>query len=453
MRFYVMFLLTVFIFGIGTVAFVNNYEKRVDDYMQDELNRIDNIKELAGQNATQLAIARQDFITKPRSNSFISESREKYIPNDFSYTAFAVYGFTIRSGSSNPLLKVFNELNWEFIVTILISFTVFLFTFDSISGEKERRTLAITLSNSISRGTVLIGKYLASIITILFILIPGICISFAVIILSGSISITSALLFEIAVFVGISILFIACMAAFGLLSSAIVKQSNVSMLIALVLWIVMVVIVPNSALFWSHTLFPIENSRTINELITSSRNDINDSFRKNSGGTSFVHNSTMLSTPQHEAHVERETKILNAEIQIRNNHYGNMFNQLEKTRYITFLSPVSLFNYLCEGLVCGGYLRFQQVWNSLHEYQTQFLQFFKEFDANDPESPHWLHPYRDLSSTRKPVSYEEVPVFQENVISLRERFMFVFPYLLVIVLYTAVIFFLTFVLFVRYDVR
>ena len=243
------------------------------------------------------------------------------------------------------------------------------------------------------------------------------------------------------------------MSAFGLLSSVIVKQSNVSMLIALFLWIVMAVIIPNSALFWSHTLFPIENSRTINERINTSRDDINDSYKQNSGDTGFVNNSEMPSTPQHEEHVKRVTEILNAEMQIRNEYYRNMFRQLERARLITFLSPVSLFNYLCEGVVCGGYLRFQKIWNSLHEYQTQFFQFYQEFDANDPESPHWLHPTRDMSSTRKPVSYEEVPFFQENVISLRERFMYASSYLLVIVLYTAVTFFLTFVLFVRYDVR
>ncbi|MFC1537811.1 ABC transporter permease [Candidatus Latescibacterota bacterium] len=448
-----MFLLTVFIFGIGTVAFVNNYEKRIDDYMQDELNRIENMKEVAARNATQLAIDRQNFVTKPRPNSFISEARGKYIPNNFTYSAFAVFGFNIRSGSSNPLLKVFNELNWEFIVTILLSFTAFLLTFDSISGEKESRTLAITLSNNISRGTVLIGKYLASITTMLFMLIPGICISIAIILLSGSIVITPVLLLEIAAFIGTSILFIACITAFGLLSSVMVKQSNVSMLIALVLWIVMVVIVPNSALFWSHSLFPIENSRTLNERINKSRNDINDSYKKNSGDTSFVISSRFPSTPQHKQHVERETKIFNTEMQIRNDHYNEMFNQLEKTRYITFLSPISLFNYMNESIVDGGYFRFQQIWDSLHEYQTQFMQFFREFDANDPESPHWFHPRRDLSSTRKAVDYDAVPVYSERAVSTQERFMFMSLYLMVMVLHTTFAFLAALALFVRYDVR
>ena len=449
LRFYVMFLLTLLVFGIGTVAFVNNYKIRIVEYEQTERERTAEIKKLAEKNATRMAIFRQSYCMKPRANSFISDSREKYIPNSFQYSVFAVYGFQKQSGVSNPFLKAFNELNWGFIVTILISFSVFLFIFDSISGEKERRTLAITLSNSVSRGTLLFGKYLSSIVTTLFIIIPCICLSLAIIITYGTIDITAALSGDIAVFLLASVLFIACIASFGLLASVLVRQSNVSMLIALVLWIVMVVIIPNTALFWSHAFFPIENSKTINKRIDDARKDINSNYDVKS----YISNESFPSTPQHEVHVKRVTEILNREMQIKNEYYQKMFRQLERTRLITFFSPVSLFDYLCEGVVGGGYLRFLKIWNSLHTYQPQFMQFFKEFDANDPDSPHWLHPSRDLSSTRKPVNYNEVPVFKEGVISLRERFKFASPYLLVLILYTTVIFYITYLLFIRYDVR
>ena len=117
------------------------------------------------------------------------------------------------------------------------------------------------------------------------------------------------------------------------------------------------------------------------------------------------------------------------------------------------ISPVSLFEYMNEAVVGGGYLRFQKVWEDLHNFQPLFLQFFKTLDAKDPDSPHWYNPTEDLSTTRKPVNFGEVPQFEEKVISLEERLSFILKYLIMIVIYTAVIFFSTFVLFVRYDVR
>ena len=89
----------------------------------------------------------------------------------------------------------------------------------------------------------------------------------------------------------------------------------------------------------------------------------------------------------------------------------------------------------------------------MHAYQVQFLAFFKERDAQDPDSPHWYNPIEDYSTTRKPVNFEEVPVFEEKIVSFGERFAHVSTFLLVMVLYTAVVFFATFVLFVKYDVR
>jgi len=157
--------------------------------------------------------------------------------------------------------------------------------------------------------------------------------------------------------------------------------------------------------------------------------------------------------PEHELRAANLTKLMNSEMQIRNEYYRDMFNQLEKTRLLSTISPVSLFDYMNEAVVGGGYLRFREMWEDLHTYQTLFLQFFKEFDANDPDSPHWYNPTENLSTTRKPVNFEEVPIFEEKSISLEERFSYILKYLLIIVIYTAVIFFLTFVFFVRYDVR
>lgn len=104
-------------------------------------------------------------------------------------------------------------------------------------------------------------------------------------------------------------------------------------------------------------------------------------------------------------------------------------------------------------MVSGGYLRFQKTWADLHAWQTQFLVFFKEIDQKDPASPHWYNPVENLSTTRKGVSFEKVPVFQEKPASLAGRVSFARLYFLIMVLYTAVGFTLSFVLFLKYDVR
>ena len=58
------------------------------------------------------------------------------------------------------------DVDWGNIISIVLSLVAILFTFDAISSEKEHGTLRLTLSNSISRGAVLVSKFLAALLTI-----------------------------------------------------------------------------------------------------------------------------------------------------------------------------------------------------------------------------------------------------------------------------------------------
>ena len=144
---------------------------------------------------------------------------------------------------------------------------------------------------------------------------------------------------------------------------------------------------------------------------------------------------------------------MNARQRILHAYFNQQFNQLKRVRYLTSISPISLFEYMSETVVGGGYLRFKKMWNDVQVYQEQFLYFFKEKDANDADSPHWYNPVEDLSTTRKSVSFEEVPIFKEKALSLAERFKYGGFYFLILALYTIAIFVFAFMRFVKYDVR
>ncbi|MFC1528704.1 ABC transporter permease [Candidatus Latescibacterota bacterium] len=449
LRLHLAIIMTLMVFSAGTIAFVKNFRTAKEDYRRYHAELTNDLRATAENNLSRLAVRRPRYNLEPRENMFIDDSREKYFPNSFACSAYNVFGFEVRPGSANPYLQPFSELNWKFILSIIIGFTVFIFTFDSISGEKESRTLAITLSNSVSRGTLFVGKYLSTIATTLLVLIPGMSLSLIIILITGTISVSAATILEIAGFILATVLFIACIATFGILASVLVRSAKVSLLVALAFWLVFVVIIPNTALFWAQTLFPIENTEVISERIKNEKEEINRAAPTGSWGSS---NSNPF-LPQHELRAANQTKLMNAEKRIKDAYYNDMFRQLKRVRLVTLLSPVSLFEYMCEAIVGGGYVRFQKNWNDLHVYQEQLLAFFKEKDANDPDSPHWYNPYEDYSTTKKSVNFEEVPLYNEKSTGMGERFAYAGTYSLVMVVYTALVFFLTFVLFVRYDVR
>jgi ABC-type transport system involved in multi-copper enzyme maturation permease subunit len=336
-----------------------------------------------------------------------------------------------------------------YIVAIVIGFVVFLFTFDAISGEKEARTLALALSNPVPRAAILFGKYLSTICTTLLVLFPGLCVSLIIVFITGTVPLTPLVLGEIAGFLLVATVFVACIAAFGMLSSVLARSANVSLLIAISFWLLFVAIIPNTVLFWGQSLFPIEPAQSVTERIQKEREDIN----KNAPQGSWSSSSDNPFLPQHELRAAICTKLVMSGKRIRDAWYKEMTRQVERTRKITYFSPVSLFQYACEAVCGGGYVRFRKNWDDLHEFQGRFLTFFKDKDAADKDSPHWYNPYEDYSTTKKKVSFAEVPQYTERTIPLPERISDAGIYFLAMILYTGVIFALTFVLFLRYDAR
>ncbi len=449
LRFQVSLALVLCVFVVGSFSFVRNHDAGLKRYQEVQAHYLEELRAEAKASATELAVNKKTFSLRPRDNAFIYDGKEKYLPNAIVFSAWNVFSFLNKSGSTNPFLNAFEELNWSFIVALILSFVALLLTFDAVSGEKEARTLALALSNSVSRGALLFGKYISAILTFLAMVLPGIMLSVLVVLFSGRVSLGPAFILETVGFLVVATLMAAVLAAFGLLCSVAARNSNISLLLALAFWILFAVVIPNSSTFIAKTFFPIERTEAIQKKVMAAFDDLN----KSAPPGSWMSNSGNPFLPQHELRANLQRKRLEAEKGIRDAYYQSLFRQFEKTRLLTAASPVPLFQYLTEAVVGGGYPRFRKAWDDFHVYQGQFLAFFKNFDAQDPKSPHWYNPHENVSTTRKPVAFETVPQFVEKPMTFAERVKPTLVFLVINIAYACLIFFLSFVLFVRYDVR
>jgi ABC-type transport system involved in multi-copper enzyme maturation permease subunit len=332
---------------------------------------------------------------------------------------------------------------------MFLSFITLLFAFDAISGEKEDRTLALVFSNLVPRRTFLAGK-LASIVTIAGLMeLMGIIASLLILAISGKVSLDGGFLSETAGFIGISLLLITVFAVFGLFSSVVTRYSNISLLISLCFWLVVAVVIPNTSVFWAKKLFPIPSISQVEAAINEEKEDINKNAPEGSW-SSFGNNPFH---PRHELRANNQTNLMNAEKRHRDAYYQQMFHQFENTRSLTVISPIAQFDYISEAFLGGGYLRFRKSWEDLHIFQSQFLQWFKDIDAKDNDSPHWYNPYEDYSTSKKPVEVDQIPRYQEQIAPFAQRIQFVSPYLIAMLLTIGLLFGGCFYFFVRYDVR
>jgi len=448
LRFFFALILTLFLFGVSSVSYTIEFKEQKKVYEQS-IAKIEGFKKNVAKNASSFAQNMNVFPFAPRNTGFISLCGEGNIPNTIIYTAYNVYGFDMVKGDNNPFVLPTKTVNWEFIIVFLFSFLAIIFTFDTVSGEKETRTLALGLSNSVSRGVILTGKFLGTVIILGIFLLFGIILSLLILMLSAQVSITIVTIYEIFVFFLMATLLIASTTAIGILTSVLSHKSNTSLLSGLTIWLVFMFVLPHTTLLLSNKLFPVEKSNIIDENCQNSRKTIEASFPDgkwhSEGNNPF--------TPDHQIRANMQMSFMLDEKKIKDNWYNSLFNQYEKTSKLTCISPMFIFESGNEQILNGGYQRFKKNWDDLHTYQVQFLAWFKAFDAKDDKSPHWYNPYEDYSTSKKEIKIEEVPVYTEKIITIGQRIRKTGVYIALLLIYTTIVFFVSFVLFVRYDVR
>jgi len=456
LRLQVIFLIMTALFIMGSVAYVFQYRSAAEEYriysdksrngsagMAYELIR------QPGGNITSEAVEMQNYIFSPPANGFIEDGKSQYIPNTITYNAFNVFGYSISRNSGNPYLILSQDLNWSFIITIILSFAILLLSFDMISGEREMHTLTLVLSNTVSRSVFLAGKYISIILSSFLLVLPGFIISLLILISSGILDINEMVIFEALGFIVAHIVFIGCLAALGIFCSVISRSSNVSLLICLTLWSVFLIFSPNVAVFSAENLFKVKDSESIQSEIKSVQEAINIAAPE--GSWSMNGNNPFY--PKHELRAKNQTNLMNAEKKIRDNWYIDQFTQYRLASYVTCMSPMSLFGMVSESLTGVGFDRFMKNWNDLHLFQLQFLNWFKESDRKDPKSPHWYNPYEVCSTSLQKVKDEEIPRYEEKLMTISQRITGALPGALLLIIYSVILFVISVALFNRYDVR
>lgn len=447
LRFQVSFVIVVLVFALGSISFTSSFKDRHENYAKYGKAQQESVDKLS-ENVSKIATVKNSFVTSPRENSVIADCKENYLPNRIRYSAYNVFDYSVRHDSNNPLLSRGDSLSWSFIISMFLSFITLLFAFDAISGEKEERTLALVFSNAVPRRTFLCSKLL-SIVTVVGVMeLIGIIISMLILTVSGQVQLNGGFFMETAGFILISLLFITTFAVFGLFSSVVTRYSNISLLISLCFWLFAAVIIPNTSVFWAKKLFNIPTSEEVDQERKEARDDIN----RNAPEGSWSSSSDPF-YPRHELRAKNMMNMMNSDKQYNDAYYLQQFRQFEQTRNFTLLSPIAQFDYMNEAFLGGGYLRFQKNWNDLHVFQEQFLQWFKDMDAPDSNSPHWYNPQEDYSTSKKSVAVDQIPQYQEQIASFDQRIQFISGYLIAMIVMIAVLFVACFYFFTRYDVR
>jgi len=222
---FILLMLSVMIAGL---VFAQKYHQMIEDHSRNVNVDLQRMRDRA-KSTNDLAFHEHRLYKSPNPMRLCAEGREKYTPNSFLITICQIDGMENRT-RLNFLRARLEDLDWAFIIGVIVSFAAIILTYDAISGEREDGTLKLMMSNSVSRASIILGKYLGGIVSLLIPLVAAIILNLIIVLILG-VNFTPEQWGRIGMISLISLVYTSCFLMLGLFVSSLTRSSTVSLVI------------------------------------------------------------------------------------------------------------------------------------------------------------------------------------------------------------------------------
>lgn len=365
-----------------------------------------------------------------------------------------------RYGSmENMFLALFPQVDVTTSVLMFFSILALAFSYNLVCGEKQNGTLRLVLSQSVTRTTFLLGKILAGLVALL---IPLVCFFGTTLMFIETTDPTMIKASEWKVVLLIflaSLLYTIIFYLLGALFSTLTHRPVVSFLLSLSCWVVLVILLPQVIA----NLSPGASKRSEEERLRHAAATLTERYYQQIERLLRTHPPSRwgYSRPAGFFIFDTRSEVITAYTQRVGQieeEAVNAFSRLAEAQYETyqavyvrershtllfFITPAGAYQSIVS-LLCGtsesAYFHFLE---ACFDYRRQLIDYYKN---------HALFTSPRLFMARSPLDLHRLPRFIER--EWRERdagqiaFGLAFLALLVVLLFT-----LTYVLFLRFDVR
>lgn len=386
--------------------------------------------------------------------------------------------------SDDTIFAVFRLVDFAFIMQIVLSLLAILFTYDAINGEREGGTLQLTFSNPIPRAKFILGKLTGSWLGLVIPLLIPILLSILMILLMR-IPMTPLHWQKLGGLLLVSLLYFTFFVALGLLTSALARRSATSFLISLVVWVFLVFIVPRAGVMAAGQFVDVPTVAEIDSQKAAFSKEQSDRWRdalmKRSQELS---KRLMASAPEDRAEYSKkfseefrqEMDKMREERNKAQAEYSERLNENRRNRQayqeklgfmLSRFSPASAFRLAAMNLASTDILLKSRAEDAMKDFRSELLVLAEEKAKEEDQGTIRGRGIMITSTKNKEgkmsvkidmgdpptVDPAEVPVFRENPRDFGETAANTLVDIGLLAVYSIVAFSITFVAFLRYDVR
>lgn len=487
LRFALTTFILVAVMVTNAVVHLRTHPERVRQYSENVTTSRNAVR-----SRTQLYLLLQkgpgDFYKRPSPLAFIADGGDAFLPNQIGSGgswATSGLGFSLKSiwwmeypsvnlGAISNLRPKATVIDWVFIITYLLSFLPMLFTFDALSGERERGTLRLCLSNPVSRHALLLGKFIGALLAVLIPFYFAVLLNLAILSTDTWTQLDTAAWGRLGLIVLIASCYAGIFCAVGLIVSAATRESRLTLVLLLLIWVTTVVFMPSTlgtlAPKWMPSIqtrheFKMAKKAALDQIVTDFQEEVKARMEKRFRARASLSNLLTLSPKQAEEAVKVELEQVDdadlpmmaarvkKEVEIRERlnreHLAAQSAQVLRARAITRFSPAATVQYALESLAGTGFQRHLHFLNSVRRHVRQFREFIDERDRADSTSLHMLGIPQGMSE--QPVSPRAIPIFEDKL-TFRETLDTAMGDILLLVLLLGVFLLGAFLVFIRSEV-
>ena len=282
----------------------------------------------------------------------------------------------------NFLSDILSHLDFVFFINIVGSLLAFTFTYDAISGERQRGTLRLMMTNPVRRTLVILSKFLGSYLSFVISVLPALGAVVLVLYLHPDVGFgasewkASFWLFFLAM-LNIGVFFM-----LGVFISCITKEPRTTLTALMVIWVLLVLVIPNFSPFMASKLYPIpafhQIQRQADTLTQENARPARRQQRRfldaNGGNYEALSEENKM---EYQAiwvdhcrtfYAKELTKVWEA-------FFNQMDAQATLAQYLSLTSPSATFSYLASDLAHTGI-------ESEHKFRFATIRFRRQYAAN-----------------------------------------------------------------------
>ena len=460
-RFWVVLLLCVIIIPLSFYVSVKNYSHNLSDYQQEVQSYRDN----ANVSSTFMA----EGVRPPSPLSIFSQGLDKKMP--YKIITSRNGNYKIEYAMPDNKKDLLGEMDFSFIVAFVLSILAIVFTFNSISGDKENGILRIVLSNAVYRRQILLAKLFGNYIVFLVPFLLSILIGLMVVCFSGVIPVFSAELFPaILIMIGLSLIFLFVLFSLGIWVSALTRSSSLSINVLLLIWIILSLVLPKLSPIIGSVVYPVESNSVFEVKKTLLRNSIeseqineeielydniqaqlppDEDWRQQTQKANKIYDEQVIPIREkYEKRLALELEQLTGDYTMRCNRQNNL------SRNIARLSPINSINNLMAEFSYTGYSEADNFMQHAKTYQA----FVKQEVYDKFEHKVYRQTGGNSSYSSRAAGFEDVeipaPVLDNyKYIGLDKVLQQNWVDITLLCLYGLLFFVCGFVSFLRFDVR